>query len=127
MIRSWKIPTDRLILRVQPDGIHADLLGTGDINLHAVPDKQGFRRIKPHPIQRNLKDFATRLPPTYLGRDQDLLKQVSDPLAFQNLVDRGGMVKIGDEAEPIALMTFLQYLPMAFRKLHDLSDLIGVC
>ena len=126
MIRDWNVLTGRPVFRIQPNDIHPDLLGTGDIHLQAVADKEGFRRLKVHAIQSGLEDFTAGLSPTDLGRDQDLLEEIPYPFAFQDPVDRGGMVKIGDKTDLKALAALSQQLAVVFGKLQDPGDLIGM-
>src|SRR5205809_161676 len=91
---------ERHAVRIDPRGVHADLLRPEHVDLGAVADEERLAGSNPETAERLVEDRALGLPPADGVGDDDRAEKAGDALALENV--HGGR-RVVDRAQPLGL------------------------
>src|SRR5437867_4112508 len=114
---------ERHAVRIDPRGVHADLLRPEHVDLGAVADEERLAGSNPETAERLVEDRALGLPPADGVGDDDRAEKAGDALALENVHGGRRVVEVRDDRQPVPVREALEQRPVMAGKLGGLPEL----
>src|SRR5438046_2206838 len=114
---------ERRAVRIDPRGVHADLLRPEHVDLGAVADEERLAGSNPETAERLVEDRALGLPPADGVGDDDRAEKAGDALALENVHGGRRVVEVRDDRQPVPVREALEQRPVMAGKLGGLPEL----
>src|SRR6184192_1035285 len=114
---------ERGAVRIDPRGVHADLLRPEHVDLGAVADEKRLAGSNAETAERLVEDRALGLPPADGVGDDDRAEKAGDALALENVHGGRRVIEVRDDRQPVAVREALEQRPVMAGKLGGLPEL----